>query len=128
MKKEKIFISLVVILMISLVVGNIYSLATENNPVKITANTNTANAANTANKTNTTNEDKNESVSGTVNGTNNVKNNTVNNTSKNTAAKNTTTNSTSLPKAGTDSTVVFLVLGFVASTIYAYKKVSDYNI
>ena len=93
---------------------------------------------------NTVNQAKNETVNDAVGAVNKVTNNankvtnknetnTANNVVNNTTNKvdNKTTNTeskTKLPKAGTDSTVIFLVLGFVASAIYAYKKVSDYNV
>ena len=37
-------------------------------------------------------------------------------------------NTTKLPYAGTNSSMIFVVLAFAASAIYAYKKVSDYNV
>ena len=41
----------------------------------------------------------------------------------------TNTNKTAkLPYAGTNSSVVVVVIALAASAIYAYKKVSDYNI
>ncbi len=133
MRKQKLLTSIVLVLMITLVVGNVCSLATEGSAIKITANTNTTN--------NTTNDVvSNKSETSTVNGaTNNAVNNTANKTTNNTTnntTKNNTVNNTnlntvresSLPKAGTDTTVVFLILAFVASAIYAYRKVSDYNI
>lgn len=112
MKKEKIIISLVAILMITFATQNIISLATEGNGNKVTITAQTGN--------NTVNQAKNET---------NTANNVVNNTTNKVDNKTTNTESkTKLPKAGTDSTVIFLVLGFVASAIYAYKKVSDYNV
>ena len=136
MKKEKIIISLVAILMITFATQNIISLATEGNGNKVTITAQTGN--------NTVNQAKNETVNDAVGAVNKVTNNankvtnknetnTANNVVNNTTNKldNKTTNTeskTKLPKAGTDSTVIFLVLGFVASAIYAYKKVSDYNV
>ena len=56
---------------------------------------------------------------------------TTSNTKTNNTVKNTNTNSKasgSLPYAGTNTSVVFVVIALVASALYAYKKVSDYNI
>ena len=39
-----------------------------------------------------------------------------------------TTNSSSLPYAGASTSVVFVIVGLAASALYAYKKVSDYNV
>lgn len=142
MKKSKILVSLVAILMITLVIGNMYSLATENDTIKITANTdsNKNESANVASN-NTANEAKTTNNAGDpVGAQNSSKNNTTNNTTTNNAVNNTnssrynstnntaTTAGSSLPKAGTSSTTILLVLAFVASAIYAYKKVSDYNV
>ena len=55
----------------------------------------------------------------------------TNSNSTNKNESNTSTNSTKkskLPYAGTNGTVVFIVVALVASAVYAYKKVSDYNI
>lgn len=127
MKKEKLLISLVLIVMLTLVVGNVYSLATEGGTLKITANTDSA-----ANNTTTNGTSNNTAVPGVLSGTNSTANNsTTNNTTKTNTASNTSLNTvkeSSLPKAGTDSKVVLLVLAFVVSAVYAYKKVSDYNI
>lgn len=134
MKKGKILISLVTILVVTLAVGNIVSLATEDGKkVTITAKKD----SNTVNDTKT--EEKNETV-GAVNGTVNKKvannsdketdnstNETKNKVSNNSNKYN-TVSSSKLPKAGEDTTVIFVVLGFIASAVYAYKKISDYNL
>ena len=119
MKKEKIIISLVAILMITFATQNIISLATEGNGNKVTIN----DAVGAVNKvTNNANKVTNKNETNTANNVVNNTTNKVDNKTTNTESK------TKLPKAGTDSTVIFLVLGFVASAIYAYKKVSDYNV
>lgn len=135
LKKEKILVSLVVITLITLVFGSIYSLATT--PLitgESTSDGNTTGAVNNeANNTaNNTNTSGGAIVGSTVNNTtNDVANNTANNTARNTSnntTNKTSTNSSSLPYAGTNSSVVFIVVALVASALYAYKKVSDYNV
>lgn len=130
LKKEKILVSLVVIALVACVFGNVASLAT----APIIANTGSGNTVGTANNTanNSANNANVGSISATVgsgnNTTNNTANNTVNNTNTNRTTNNTSTNSSRLPYAGTDSSVVFIVIALVASALYAYKKVSDYNV
>mgnify|MGYP003318263639 CR=1 FL=1 len=130
LRKEKILVSLVVIILITLVFGSIASLAT----TPIIANTGTGNTAGAVNNTtdNTTNNVVNNtgSISATVgnSATNNSANNTNTNNTSNSAKNNTSTNSSTLPYAGTDSSVIFIVIALVASALYAYKKVSDYNV
>ena len=127
LKKEKILISLVIITLMVLVFGSISSLATELTATNATQNKITIQAAssnNTAanNSTNTNTNTNSATISGTVNAVGNSTNKT------NTSNYNSTTNSTKLPYAGTNSSVVFIVIGFAASALYAYKKVSDYNV
>lgn len=125
LKKGKLLVSLVMLMLIVWTVGSVSSLATDiagsnttNTPVIQTitaapANNTTNNTTNNAvNNTNT----NIQSISGTV------KNNTVNSSSYN------TTNSTRLPYAGSNSSVIFIVLAFAASAVYAYKKVTEYNV
>ena len=127
--KEKMLVTLVVVLLLVMVFGNVKSLATVLRPTNTaSSNTNkvvenTVGATNTAG--NTTNTNKANAVSSSVGAVNNTSN--TSNTSK---YSNTNTNkSTSkLPYAGSNSSMVFVVVALVASAIYAYKKVSDYNI
>lgn len=129
LKKEKILVSLVVMVLVACVFGNIASLAT----APIIANTASGNTVGAANNTtnNTANNAANVgSISATVGSGNNTANNTNSNTNRtsNNSTNNTSTNSSRLPYAGTDSSVVFIVIALVASALYAYKKVSDYNV
>lgn len=138
LKREKILVSLVAILMIALVVGNIYSLATDdgNSTALQLTSTNTNKSSN-----NTSSDNETANVGAEVGATNSTKNNTAKNTNTNTntntnSAKNTNTNSTkntnssssSLPYAGSNTSIIFIVIALAASAIYAYKKVSDYNV
>lgn len=137
LKKEKILVSLIAIVMIALVVGNVYSLATDGNNtgIQLTSNT-TSNSTNT-NKANTDADvgaevgatNTNSSKNNTAN-TNKASNNTANNTNTNTKNTNSNTNSakSSLPYAGSNSSIIFIVIALGVSAAYAYKKVSDYNV
>lgn len=124
LRKEKFLVSLVVIVLIALVIGNVSSLATE----QLKANTNTTITAKPVNNTagsvntNTNSNTNSNSVPATVNST---QNNTVNNTN---SARNSYVNSSSLPYAGSNSSVVFIVIALVVSAIYAYKKITEYNV
>lgn len=137
MSKSKILVSLVVIVLAIAVVGNIISLAAE--PVQITSNGSSATDGNTENKNTNTNTNSNTNsntdVVGKATNTNNNTNtnkNTNTNTNSNTNTKTSnyeSTNSSKLPYAGTaGSSVVILAVAFAASAIYAYKKVTDYNV
>ena len=71
-------------------------------------------------------EDKNTTGNNTPNNT--VKN-TVNNTAtnNNVAKNNTNRNSTTIPDAGLDQSIVFVIAMFGISAVYAYKKIRDYK-
>lgn len=71
---------------------------------------------NTANTANTTNN-----VTNVPSINNGIKNNTSNTNKSN------YTNTSSLPKAGVDYSVLFVIVACVASGIYAYIKIRDYN-
>lgn len=126
-KKEKLFMSLVILMLVACVFGSVSSLATE-----ITAGNKVNTTVITPITANTVNTPKNTanvvSITGTIsnNTTNKTTNNTVNNIANSSSYEK--TNSTKLPYAGSDSSVVFITLAFIASAIYAYKKVSEYNV
>lgn len=131
-RKGKILLSLIASILMIVLFGNIVSLATEdntagNNPVTITPTTsgnNTSNTNNTANQSSIIAPSNNQ-VNNVTNNTNT--NNTMNN---NTSVYNTnkTSNSSSLPYTGTNSKGMLLIVLFAVSAVYAYKKVSDYNV
>ena len=138
MKKEKLFISLVMVLVVIFMLGTVSSFATEltvsvSDESEETTNTAaktigaTIKASNTTKKTNTTTKNtvKNTVTKNTV--ANNAVKSTANTANKvsNYANK---TESTSLPYAGTDTTIIFVVAALGISAVYAYKKVVDYNI
>ena len=124
--KEKMLVSLVVIMLAVMVFGSVNSLATV---IKPTTNTNTTNTsvdntvgATSSNTTNNTNTNKVNAISSSVNAISNKTNTTkYNNTNTNKSA-------TKLPYAGSNTSMIFVVVALVISAIYAYKKVSDYNI
>lgn len=134
MLREKVLVSLVVVLLVAVTIGNVVSLATEptvtinptagnNVGVTITTDNNKNTNANTNSNTNT------NSLSATVGAANTNKANTNTNKAANTNKANTNTNKASkLPYAGADSSLVVVVIALAASAVYAYKKVSDYNI
>ena len=119
--KEKMLVSLVVVMLVALVFGSINSMATTITPKP----SNTASSSNTANKAvgasvSTSNKTGNNAVNNTNKATNTNKTNTSNYKNTNSANK--------LPYAGTNSSTGFVVVALIASALYAYKKVSDYNI
>ena len=131
-RKSRILLSIVAIALMFILLGNMYSLAAEDNTVTITAtnDNNTANTNNTTNTGNTVNLTANTNNT-TSNTSSIVSNNTTNNTTNNTSTynnTNTTSNSTKSPHTGSSSKTILLVVIFALSAVYAYKKVSDYNV
>lgn len=136
MKKEKLFVSLIMVLVVILMVGTVNSFATEltvsvdeeetETVENKAANTigATIKASNTAKKTNTTKNTVTKNTANTANKVTNKVNNTANKVS-NYANK---TETSSLPYAGSDSTIILVVAALGISAVYAYKKVVDYNI
>lgn len=136
--KEKFLVSLVVIIMLVLAVGNVNSLATSTLLLPTnTSSKNTANAASALTNNNVANTGATDELGTSGNSSNTNSNRSRNNTS-NTNASNRTRNTNNtekesssgnkLPYAGTNGTVVFVVIALALSAVYAYKKVSDYNI
>ncbi len=134
LNSKKILVSLLVITLLAITFGSVKSLATQPivaNVSTTSSNTNTAGAV-TITNTSTSNTANNTANTTTVNNTTGVTNNTTNsavNKITNTTPHNTTnTTKKSLPYAGSDSTIVFIVLALAVSAAYAYKKVLDYNV
>lgn len=138
-RKSKILLSLFAICLVMVLFGNLYSLATEdntagNNPVTITPTTN-ENVGQGANNTNTGNNTANKASIVATSGNNTANNSSISNNTNNTANNNTsvyntnnTSNSSHLPYTGTNSKAMLLIVVFALSAVYAYKKVSDYNV
>ena len=69
-----------------------------------------------------TNKDTNSNTNTNKNTNSNTSKYTNSNTNKN------VNSATKLPYAGSNSSIVFVGVALVASALYAYKKVSDYNV
>lgn len=128
MKKEKMIISLVVVALLALIFGNATSNATSLTGNSVTLNVSATNSTTlniSTNKTNTTNTNTNTNKSSINAAVSNYANtNSKVNTAKNTA------NTSKLPYAGNGNVAgaIALAVIFVGSAVYAYKKVSDYNV
>lgn len=124
--KKKVLVVLVMVSLLVAVCGTVFAtdITSTGNQITISNSATTGNSINiTTTNTNTTGNTTNTlNVSSTYN-TNSANTNTNTNTNR----VNTSADST-LPKAGADTTVVFVILALVVSSAYAYKKVSDYNI
>lgn len=142
LKKEKILASLIAIVMVALVIGNVYSLATEGNTstggtISLTSTGNSSsNKSSNTNISANTDADLGAEVGATnssrnTNSNTNSSSNTNTNSNTNSSRYGNNTNSSSssrLPYAGSNTSIIFIVIALGASAIYAYKKVSDYNI
>jgi hypothetical protein len=136
LRKVKLLVSLIIVLVTVSLVCNVNSLATTP-AVTIKPGNSSTNSALTNEATDNTKATEEQgatknSANNKAGNTNKASNNTnTNSNSTNKNESNTSTNSTKkskLPYAGTNGTVVFIVVALVASAVYAYKKVSDYNI
>lgn len=131
--KEKMLVSLVLVILAIMVFGSVESLATVIRPTTDGNTTNTANTvvdntvgaagSNTTNTNTNTNTNKANAISSSVGSANKTNTSKYNNTNTNTNKA-----ASKLPYAGSNSSMVFVVVALIASAIYAYKKVSDYNI
>ena len=143
----KKLLNVILILLLVLVIGSVSSLATELNAdddneaesgtVKIGSSSNTNKSSSNTNKassnTNTNKISGDNTVEGNaVGATNsNISTNKTNTSNYNstTGSASSSSNSSKLPYAGTSTTsVVLIAIAFVGSAVYAYKKVTDYNI
>jgi len=136
MKKQKLLISLLIVAVVAILFGNVMSDATQITTNSETVTPSTTNATNTnagsisinASKTNATTNNKvntnSTSINAAVSSYKNTNTNSTVNTAKNTA------NTSKLPYAGNGNILgaVVLAVAFVGSALYAYKKVSDYNV
>ena len=137
-KKKILSIAIIAILFIVCVLN---STAFATNIVTIDASNTSASTGGTTGAGSITITSSNNTVSNNTSIESAAKNTAVNNltTSANNAAKtnlvssyNNTANKANtangLPYTGSDSSIVFIFIAFVASAIYAYKKVRDYNV
>ncbi len=142
-RKSRVLLILVVGMLTMVLFGNIHTLATDtpsNNstPLTITATTADNTEASANNVTGNTNTNTNTNTNrASVNTSNNSgvvsasgnNTNATNNTNNNTSTYNNTntTKNKNLPYAGSSYKTILLVAVFAISAVYAYKKVSDYN-
>lgn len=142
----KKLLSVISIVLLILVMCSVNTLATEasnetdgekasNEIQQIGAVNNTNKSTNKASNTNkatnkTVEREDNEVESNVVGSTNKTNSNKTNtNTNKTNTSNYNSTGSSKLPYAGTGTTSVVLVaLAFAGSAVYAYKKVTDYNL
>ena len=119
MKKQKLLISLLIVAVVAILFGNVMSDATQITANSVTVTPSTTNATNT----------NAGSISINATTTNATTKNTVNKNSTVNTAKN-TANTSKLPYAGNGNILgaAVLAVAFVGSALYAYKKVSDYNV
>ena len=134
-KKGKILLSLIASILMVVLCGNLYSFATEENtsntPVTITPTTSGNNTQSGTNNTANNTENRASIIATGNNTTNNTNIANTNNTANNASVYNNTSNtsnSTGLPYTGTNSKAMLLIVVFALSAVYAYKKVSDYNV
>lgn len=130
MRKEKLLVSIVIMMLIFMIsVIPTFAASASNNVVTITANptnnTSTADDENTAND----NSSNNANTNATQITPNTNSASTYNNLTTPTTNSTNTTKSDELPYTGTSGhVIIFVIIAFVASAIFAYKKVTDYNI
>lgn len=131
MRKSKIVTSLILIACVVFILGTIAVYADTTTPTTITTITtnsgnNTTNNAVENTAGNTTNNTTNNTANGitTIGGTNNSAN-TANRVS---SYNSSTTSTEDLPYTGTNYSIVFVIVALGISAVYAYKKVTDYNV
>lgn len=128
MRRKELIVCLIGILLLTFVIVN-QVFATSG--IDITQANLSGNIANNTNINNTTIRETNSSsnIINPSNNTNNIINNTTNNNTNTSRSKDDgATNSDKLADTGLESTSIFIILVFVISAIYAYKKIREYNV
>ena len=127
MKKEKLVISLIlVVIMIFTFSINVLA-ANDVTPLRTSSNTTpTTSVQSGSNSTLTPNAGASANQAGTGT-TNAATNNSGTSSSYRNVAQNVSTSKDDLPYTGSSYGVVFVIVALVVSAVYAYKKVSDYN-
>lgn len=131
MRKEKVIVS-ILIMMLVFALCSISVFAAETNTITITANTtgrtNTTDATNTADGSSNTGNTNATTI--TANTSNTNSSSTYNNAATiNTSNSSSESDSDTLPYTGTSGhTVIFIIIAFVISAVYAYKKYKEYNV
>lgn len=131
---EKVLVSLILMALVVFTIGTVSSQATSPIIAATTSGSNTADNAAASN----TNTNGTVSIGASV-GAANTANNTATNTNTNKTNTNTNTNKTNtssytntnsvnkLPYAGANPSLIIVVIALAGSAVYAYKKVTDYN-
>lgn len=123
---KKVLVSLLIMILIFAFCNVSSFAANDTNVVTITANTSTDDDSN-----NTTTNETDDEENTTENNTTTTITTTTSSNNSSTYTNNTTTNNTTetLPDAGTGSNaIIYIIIAFAVLAIYAYKKVSDYNV
>ncbi len=135
MKKEKLVISLII--MVVMICAFAVNTMASSEPQTLTRNSNTSSLTPISNGTSLTPTGNTATGSGETTSLTPSTNNTNTNSSRNavnnagsTSYRNLASNTTSdenLPYTGSSYGIVFVIIALVISAVYAYKKVSDYN-
>lgn len=130
MKKEKVIISLLImVVLFALCSMSVFATdVTNNEPATIT--TITANGKSSDNDSDNTEETNNAPTAITPDSSNSnaPENDSTTISSYNTNVEESKNESSELPYTGTSYTVVFVIIALAISAVYAYKKISDYNV
>ena len=126
MKKEKLVISLIlVVIMIFTFSINVLA-ANDVTPLRTSSNTTPTTSVQSGSNSTLTNAGASANQAGTGT-TNAATNNSGTSSSYRNVAQNVSTSKDDLPYTGSSYGVVFVIVALVVSAVYAYKKVSDYN-
>ena len=134
MRKSKIVTSLVLIVCVVFLLGTMAVYADTSTPTTITTITTTSGNNTVENETENKvgNETKNTTVNNTANtitiggGTNT--NNTANRLSATTTNNSATTADKNLPYTGSNYSIAFVIVALGISAVYAYRKITEYNV
>lgn len=142
MRKEKLIVSLVVMIIVFVACGmSVFASDTGTKPIttitqnnasgttQITAGSNTNSNGNTnGTQINASNSSAITPITGSnTNAAANTNSGSSTYTTRNNTNNTNTQRSESLPYTGVSYGVVFVIIALVVSAVYAYKKVSDYN-
>lgn len=131
MRKSKIIASLVLILCVVFLLGTMAVYAADSTPTTITTITTTSGNNTVENEV----ENEIENAVTTNNTTNKITsigtsttNNTANRLGSTATTENKTTTDENLPYTGSNYSIVFVIVALGISAVYAYRKVTEYNV
>ena len=139
MRREKIIVSLIIMMILFLVCGmSVFATDSGTQPLTTIKSGNSSSNATSIKPINATTNNNGTTLSGGNSSTitpitsPNNSNNGVNSSSSTYTTRNNTNNtntesSSGLPYTGVSYNVIFIIIALVISAVYAYKKVSDYN-